>query len=175
MRCTQHWINVSNGEHKDRLTMYRKQDQRLSIGVADFTVSAVREIYVAHEINWFYCNDWLLKKCSSHKQASKEIIKCFRSWTLYRLNSKREHDRDDLVLCSLNCDWARAEKNYFEYYEQQQASMHKKPRVKFTSSDQTVEEDKQANLLFEKFKKNIVGCPSLVFNRMQGASVTQIT
>lgn len=108
MRFTQHKINVSNSELEKRLEVIRQQDERKSRGVADLTVAVVREIFAAHGGRCFYCNERLIKKCSSHQRTSKECTEFPRSWTLDRLNNNRAQDLEKLVLCSLGCNRARA-------------------------------------------------------------------
>lgn len=135
-----------------RISHYELQDLNKAREPPDLTPANILQILKRDNHKCFYCESEL----------------CYDTWTMDRINNNKSHDYDNLVSCCKKCNSSKANKPMMEFYRKKQLEIYSnenEDKLIFLNTNPVV---------FDLFKSNLIGGPSLVFHRYHEKGVTYI-
>jgi hypothetical protein len=147
-------LSLSKLEIEKRIAGYKKQDTLVERDpTANVTIEDVKYLLERERYCCYYC--WKPLR--------------FYDWSLDRLDCIKSHTKTNCVASCVNCNKARSDKPYKEFYRRKALLRWEKehPMIWLFA-----EENKDA---FYKFKTNVTGGASIVFHRYHEKDKTQIT
>ena len=116
----------------------------------------------------------LLDKEEVYKLLKKHNFKCLYchidlkedNWSLDRKNCKKDHTLDNCVVSCVECNKSRSDQPFIKFYHESVLKRNNQPAIYIIN-----EENKK---VFELMKENIVGGPSIIFNRLHEVNGTKI-